>query len=71
MHEDETAGLSVDKTRSISITLIVVGVLFLVGPLVWDLNGGPSWLHAFTWVGGAAFAYGIVGLVNARRARLR
>ncbi|MCS5733812.1 hypothetical protein [Herbiconiux daphne] len=53
--------------RSIAVTFMIVGVVFGVGGLVWDLNGGPSWLHAFTWVGGAVFGYGLVSLISTRR----
>jgi uncharacterized membrane protein YgdD (TMEM256/DUF423 family) len=64
---DKVPGLSVDQTRAIATTLMVMGVLFLAGTLTWDLNGGPSWLHAITWVGGAIFSYGLVTLVTSGR----
>ncbi|MFF9565023.1 hypothetical protein ACF1AJ_16870 [Leifsonia sp. NPDC014704] len=59
------------KLRRIGVTLMIVGVLFLVGGVMWDLNGGPSWLHVLTWVGGGVFAYGLVTTITAGRSTLR
>jgi hypothetical protein len=67
MRNESEPGLSVNKTRSIGVTLIVLGVAFLVGGIIWDIYDGPSWLHVFTWVGGAIFSYGVVSLIYARR----
>ncbi|MDR5698994.1 hypothetical protein [Agromyces aerolatus] len=44
---------------------IVVGVVALIA----DLAGGPSWLHAFTFVGGIAFGWGVVTLIQSTRER--
>jgi hypothetical protein len=55
------------NARNIGITLMAVGVLFLVGGILWDVNGGPSWIHVFTWVGGGAFGYGLVSVITAGR----
>jgi uncharacterized membrane protein YgdD (TMEM256/DUF423 family) len=71
MRNETEAGLSLNKTRSIAVTLIVLGVAFLVGGIIWDIYDGPSWLHVFTWVGGAIFSYGVVSLISARRSALR
>ncbi len=46
---------------------IVVGVLCLLG----DIWGGPSLLHAFTWLGGFAVGYGVFTIIlESRRRRL-
>ena len=71
MRNETVPGLSVNKTRGIAVTLMVMGVAFLVGGIIWDVNDGPSWLHAFTWVGGWAFGYGVVLLISSRRSALR
>ena len=71
MRNETGLGLSTNTLRSIAVTLIVMGIAFLAGGLIWDMNGGPSWLHAFTWVGGWAFGYGVVLLVSARRSVLK
>lgn len=62
---EKVPGLSVTQSRSVAVALIVVGVTFGVVAVVWDLNGGPTWLHAFTWVGSSATAFGIATLVRA------
>ncbi|WP_382306664.1 hypothetical protein [Herbiconiux sp. UC225_62] len=61
---EKVEGLTVDKTRAIAITLIVVGVAFGAFAVIWDLNGGPTWLHAFTWVGGGCVGFGLVTLIS-------
>jgi hypothetical protein len=71
MRNESESGLSVNKTRSIAVTLIVMGVAFLIGGIIWDIYDGPSWVHVFTWVGGAIFGYGVVSLIYARRSALR
>lgn len=56
--------------RSIAVTLVLVGFVMGAVGLTLDLNGGPSWLHAITWVGGAVFGYGIVSLIQTGRKTL-
>jgi hypothetical protein len=67
MRDDIVTEPSAATRRSIGATLVVLGIVFLVVCIVWDLNGAPSWLHAITWVGGGAFGYGLVTLLSARR----
>ena len=57
--------------RSISVTLIIIGIVMGVVGVVLDLNGGPAALHVLTWVGGGLFAYGLVSLIYARRGELK
>ncbi|GLK19091.1 MULTISPECIES: hypothetical protein [Herbiconiux] len=63
--------MPVATKRSIAVTLIVLGIVFLAGGIAWDLNGGPAFIHTFTWVGGAIFAWGVVTLVSTRRSALK
>jgi hypothetical protein len=42
-----------------AIALLVIGIATLVGCLIADMEGGPSWLHALTWTGGALTATGV------------
>lgn len=57
--------------RSIAVTLVIVGFVMGAIALILDLNGGPSWLHAITWVGGAVFGYGFVSLITLSKKTLR
>lgn len=45
------------------------GILVGIVALVADVMGGPSWLHAFTFVGGIAFGWGVVTLIQSSRDR--
>jgi hypothetical protein len=42
-----------------AIALLVIGIATLVGCLIADMEGGPPWLHALTWTGGALTATGV------------
>lgn len=53
-----------NRDRILSLVMILLGAALLVGALVLDLNGGPSWLHFFTWIGGGLTGYGIVLLTR-------
>ncbi|TAJ46240.1 MAG: hypothetical protein EPO52_17025 [Herbiconiux sp.] len=53
-----------NRDRILSLALILLGAVLLVVALVLDLNGGPSWLHFFTWIGGGLTGYGIVLLAR-------
>ena len=65
MHQEKIEGLTVNRDRSIAISMIVVGVVFGAVALILDLNGGPSWLHAITWVGGGSVGIGVGNLIRA------
>jgi len=52
-----------------AVGYLVAGILVGVVALVADLMGGPSWLHAFTFVGGIAFGWGVVTLIQSTRER--
>lgn len=44
---------------TLAIALLVIGIVTLVACLIADMEGGPSWLHALTWTGGALTATGV------------
>jgi len=54
-----------------AVGYLVAGILVGVVALAADLMGGPSWLHAFTFVGGIAFGWGVVTLIQSTRERRR
>jgi len=54
----------VNRDRILSLVMILLGAALLVVALVLDLNGGPSWLHFLTWIGGGLTGYGIVSLTR-------
>jgi hypothetical protein len=47
-----------------AVGFLIGGILVGIFCVIADVMGAPSWLHAFTFVGGGAFGYGIVTLVN-------
>jgi uncharacterized membrane protein len=58
-----------NRERIIGLIMVVVGLAMCVGFVIWDLNGAPSWLHFFSWIGGAISGYGLVITFGAGRRR--
>jgi uncharacterized membrane protein len=58
-----------NRERIIGLIMVVVGLAMCVGFVIWDLNGAPSWLHFFSWIGGAISGYGLVIAFGAGRRR--
>ncbi|MBZ4487443.1 hypothetical protein LQ938_01310 [Microbacterium sp. cx-55] len=46
--------------RITGLIMALLGLAACVGFVIWDLNGAPSWLHFFSWIGGAVSGYGLV-----------
>lgn len=63
--------MTVTKQEGAALGYLVVGLLIGIVCLVSDMFGGPSYLHAFTFVGGIAFGYGVVTLVRSTIRRRR
>jgi hypothetical protein len=59
--------VSFSARLTLSIVLALVGVAILVIVLILQLDGGPSWLHFLTWVGGALFAFGVGSIISTVR----
>jgi len=59
--------VSATAQRLVAALLLVIGIAIIVVTFTVDLNGGPSWLHFITWIGGGLTAYGLVSLLTAGR----
>jgi hypothetical protein len=60
-------GEGVNSDRIIGLILALVGLAMCVGFVIWDINGAPSWLHFFSWIGGGLSGYGLVLLFGIGR----
>lgn len=62
-------GMSAGAQIGLGIVVILVGIAVLIGTLVIEIDGGPSWVHYISWAGGGVFGGGVAILANGIRAR--